>query len=106
MDNTGGLHTTRAKGAVGIAIYTRPGCHLCDEMKATVQQVIDALGRPINVDEIDISTDPELELRFGHEIPVLMVNGRKSAKYRIKATELQRILAALLPFPPVLPTSP
>jgi glutaredoxin len=92
IGRSGGMDKAGAKGASGIAIYTRPGCHLCDEMKATVHQVIDALGEPINVDEIDISSDPELELRFGQEIPVLMVNGRKSAKYRIKATELQRIL--------------
>ena len=42
--------------------------------------------------EIDISTDPALEARFGQEIPVLFVNGRKAFKYRVTAGELRRKL--------------
>jgi glutaredoxin len=79
-----------------IAIYTRPGCHLCDEMKATVRRVVDALSESIVVEEIDISGDRDLEARYGEEIPVLLINGRKSAKYRISATQLERLLEAVL----------
>jgi glutaredoxin len=75
-----------------LTVYTRPGCHLCDEMKAIVDRV--ARGGPYTIDSIDISNDPELEARYGTEIPVLMVNGRKAAKYRIAEDELRRILEA------------
>ena len=47
---------------------------------------------PDHIDEIDISTDPELEARYGLEIPVLLVDGKKAAKYRCRRAELTRIL--------------
>ena len=67
---------------------------MCDEMKAVIHRVADALEVPVTVEEIDISTDPGLETLYGLEIPVLMVDGRKAAKYRITADALMRILAA------------
>ena len=75
---------------IALTIYSRPGCHLCDEMKAVVQTV--ARSVPLSLEEIDISTDPSLEARYGLEIPVLMVEGRKAAKYRITEAELRRML--------------
>ena len=77
-----------------LTVYSRPGCHLCDEMKAVVQRVVRTQQAPIQIEEIDISTDPELEARYGLEIPVLLVDGRKVAKYRVTDGELMRILAA------------
>ena len=73
-----------------LTIYSRPGCHLCDEMKAVVETV--ARSIPISLEEIDISTDPALETQYGLEIPVLLVEGKKAAKYRIGETELRRML--------------
>jgi glutaredoxin len=87
---------SRTGESVRIAIYTRPGCHLCDEMKATVRRVLDASAESIVVEETDISGDRDLEARYGHEIPVLLINGRKSAKYRISAVQLKRLLEAVL----------
>jgi glutaredoxin len=75
-----------------LTLYTRPGCHLCDDMKATIQRVVRASPDPIAIEEIDISSDPELERRYGEEIPVLLVEGKKAAKYRITEGELTRIL--------------
>jgi thiol-disulfide isomerase/thioredoxin len=75
-----------------LTLYSRPGCHLCEDMKAVVQRVAHAAGAPITVEEIDISTDADLEARYGLEIPVLLVDGRKAAKYRVTEGELARIL--------------
>ena len=75
---------------ISLTIYSRPGCHLCDEMKAVVERV--ARSVPLTVDEVDISRDAELDERYRLEIPVLMVNGRKAAKYRITEGELLRIV--------------
>jgi len=76
---------------IPVTIYSRPGCHLCDEMKAVVKQV--GATVPVALDEIDISADPELERLYGLEIPVLFVAGKKVAKYRVGEQELRRILA-------------
>jgi len=75
-----------------LTIYSRPGCHLCDEMKAIVHHVAKAAEPPLAVEEIDISTDPDLEARYGLEIPVLLVDGKKAAKYRITEETLTRLI--------------
>ena len=74
-----------------LQLYSRPGCHLCDDMKAIVARV--AREVPLTLQEIDISTDPELEARYGPEIPVLEIEGKKAAKYRISEDELRKMLA-------------
>jgi glutaredoxin len=75
---------------IALTIYSRPGCHLCDEMKAIVRRTAETI--PLHLEEVDISTDQDLEARYGLEIPVLLVNGRKAAKYRVTERELVRIL--------------
>ena len=77
-----------------LTLYSRPGCHLCDEMKTVVQRVVRANKAPIAVEEVDISTSRDLEARYGLEIPVLLVDGKKVAKYRVTGGELMRILAS------------
>ena len=80
---------------ITLTLYSRPGCHLCDEMKAVVARV--ARTMPLDLTEIDISTDPALEAQYGLEIPVLLVEGRKAAKYRIAEDALVRILTSRVP---------
>ena len=75
---------------VQLTLYSRPGCHLCDDMKATVATLAEAV--PIALEVIDISNNPELERQYGLEIPVLLVEGRKAAKYRVGVEELRRIV--------------
>ncbi len=75
---------------ISLTLYSRPGCHLCDEMKAVIHRVATTI--PLSLEEIDISADAELETRYGLEIPVLLVDGKKAAKYRVTETDLARIL--------------
>ena len=75
-----------------LIIYSRPGCHLCDVMKAVVQRVGQTI--PFGLEEIDISSDAELESSYGLEIPVLLIDGAKVAKYRVSEEDLRRMLMA------------
>ena len=77
---------------IALTLYSRPGCHLCDEMKTIVQRVARASSDAVTIDEIDISTDADLEARYGLDIPVLLIDGKKAAKYRVTEEELTRIL--------------
>ena len=77
---------------ISLTLYSRPGCHLCDEMKAVIDRVATTI--PLSLEEIDISADADLEARYGLEIPVLFVDGKKAAKYRLTESELARILQA------------
>jgi hypothetical protein len=73
-----------------LTLYSRPGCHLCDDMKAVVERV--ARSVPLTIEVVDITTDPVLEARYGLEIPVLLIEGKRAAKYRVSEDELTRIL--------------
>jgi hypothetical protein len=66
-------------------------------MKETVSRVARAETPPVTVSEIDISGDPALERQYGLEIPVLTLNGRKVAKYRVTAQQLTRMLESAGP---------
>jgi hypothetical protein len=76
---------------VRLTIYGKPGCHLCDDMKAIVRRVV-AHDPDLSLDEVDISTDRELSDRYGLEIPVLTIDGRKAAKYRVSEEGLRRLV--------------
>jgi len=75
---------------IALTLYSRPGCHLCDDMKRVVEQV--ARSVPLTVAVVDISTDPQLDVRYGQEIPVLLIDGRMAAKFRVSVQELTQIL--------------
>jgi glutaredoxin len=75
---------------IRLTLYSRPGCHLCDDMKAVVRRASTSV--PLELEEIDISGNAELERLYGVEIPVLLVDGKKVAKYRIGEGELLRVL--------------
>jgi len=78
---------------VQFVIYSKPGCHLCDEMKGVVRRV---LGTDANrsLEEVDISNDTALLERYGVEIPVLMLDGVKVAKYRVTEAELRKMIGS------------
>jgi glutaredoxin len=69
-----------------VTLYTRVGCHLCDDAKV----VLDAVRavRPFDLDVVDIDTDPALVARYTTEVPVITIDGRKAFKYRLTAEAL------------------
>jgi len=73
-----------------LTLYSRPGCHLCEVMKATVEATIS--GRDVILDEVNVDLDSDLVGRFGDQVPVLVLDGRRIAKYRIDAETLTRAL--------------
>jgi glutaredoxin len=81
---------------VRLTIYSKPGCHLCDEMKSLVHRIIaeQSNDRAIALEEIDISSDSDLLDRYGLEIPVLFIDGKKVAKYCVSETELTQMVSA------------
>ena len=74
-----------------LTLYTRHGCHLCDDMKAVINRL--RQRRPVVLIEIDISTDIALERRYGQDIPVLLIDGTEVARHRIGEHDLRLMLA-------------
>ena len=62
-------------------------------MKVIVLRVVRDTDAQARIEEIDIAGDPDLEARYGVEIPVLLVNGKKAAKYRVTEEALRRLIA-------------
>lgn len=73
-----------------LLLYTRADCCLCEEMKAAIHQISTKV--PLELAEIDVDGTAELRLRFGAEVPVLFIDGRKAFKYRLTAKQLERRL--------------
>ena len=73
-----------------ITLYTRPGCHLCDDARAVVQAVCTELGE--SFEEVDITTDDELEDRFSDDVPVTFVDGRQHDFWRVDPARLRAAL--------------
>ena len=78
---------------IRVEIYSRPGCHLCDEAKAVINGV---RGRyPIELSVIDIDRDPALVAAYGEKIPVVFLNDNEEFHYRVDPKELERKLKLL-----------
>ena len=73
-----------------LEIYTRPGCHLCEELRAVCDRMESEFC--LRLTEVNIDASPALQARFGLEIPVLFIDGRKAVKYRTTEEKLRRIL--------------
>jgi hypothetical protein len=73
-----------------VVLYTRVGCHLCDVMKAEIDDI--RKNNPFHLSVFDIDKDPELRRLYHEEVPVLVVEGEKIAKYRLDVNMLLRRL--------------
>src|ERR1700722_2574839 len=70
-----------AAGPREVTLYTRPGCHLCEEAKTAVAPLLREFGAVLR--EVNIENDAVLEQRYGWEIPVIFLGARKAAKHRV-----------------------
>jgi hypothetical protein len=80
------------RAAPRVTLYSRPGCHLCDDARAVIVEVCAELGEQYV--EISIDDDPALGRRFGEEIPVTFVDGRQHDFWRVDAGRLRRALTS------------
>ena len=73
-----------------LLLYGRPGCHLCEDMGAALEELRGELG--FRLREVDIDTDPALAARYGTLIPVLTLEGREICHYHLDPVALRRAL--------------
>ena len=71
-----------------VVLYTRPGCHLCDDAKTILQQ------QGLAPQLVDIDQDPALTQRYRDCIPVVTIDGRERFRGRVDPLLLRRILDA------------
>jgi len=73
-----------------VVLYTKPGCHLCDEAHDLLEEIANAYDLVLT--SVDITRDPDLYARYRWEIPVVVCEGQEVARGRIAEAQL---LAAL-----------
>lgn len=73
-----------------VVLYSKPGCHLCDDAREVVAAVCAELGE--SFDEVDITTSEELMRAYGEQIPVTVVDGRQHDFWRVDAARLRAAL--------------
>jgi|GEM_PF-733144 len=71
--------------AINIRIYTKSDCPLCDEMSEIVRR--SKGNEEWQLEYVDIETDDELVRKYGQEIPVMFINGRKAFKARMTESQ-------------------
>jgi len=77
-------------GPRDVTLYSRPGCHLCDQAKAVITPVLREFG--VVLREVNIDEDPILKDRYGWDVPVIFVGQHKAAKHRVDLAQFRRQL--------------
>lgn len=72
-----------------VTVYSRRGCHLCEDAIGIVRRV--AAGRA-DIEVVDIDGDPDLFERYTVRVPVIAVDGIEIAEYQIAADQLESAL--------------
>lgn len=75
-----------------VTLYTRAGCHLCDDAKRVLAEA--HRRADFDYEERDIDADAELLRLYNDEVPVVAINRVKAFKYRIHMKEFLKKLAA------------
>jgi glutaredoxin len=65
-----------------VVIYSRVNCHLCQEAENNVREVMAKI--PFELEVIYIDGDQELEILYGEEVPVTLINGAKHDYFRVE----------------------
>ena len=73
-----------------LTLYTRPGCHLCDEAKVMMAPLLGEYGATLR--EVNVDADPALRERYTNDVPVIFLGSRKVAKHRLDLAQLRRQL--------------
>jgi hypothetical protein len=71
-----------------VVLYERDGCHLCDEARMLLDEMI---GRD-RYDRIDIELSDDLVVRYGFRVPVISIDGVDRLEAPITAPDLRDAL--------------
>ena len=70
-----------------VIVYSRPGCHLCDDAKAAILNA--GCSDQFVLEEINIESDEELLRKYKYDIPVIMIDGVETFMHRVSSDEFR-----------------
>ena len=83
----GGSPINKLSFPVDVILYTREGCHLCDDARTLLEQ------HGLQPRRVDIDADAELRERFNECVPVVEIDGKVRFRGRIEPILLRRLLS-------------
>jgi len=75
-----------------IRVYSRPGCHLCGLL---IDELLPLIRGRLDLEVIDIESQPELTIKYGIRIPVVEYEGHTVCQYHLDAAAIGTILSNL-----------
>jgi glutaredoxin len=70
-----------------VIVYSRPGCHLCDEAKLAIATA--GCDERFTLEEINIESDPELLRKYKYDIPVVTIDGVEAFRHRVDVRQFR-----------------
>ena len=70
-----------------VIVYSRPGCHLCDEAKAAIEK--SNCSDRFTLEEVNIESDNELLRKYKYDIPVITIDGEEAFRHRVDPGEFK-----------------
>jgi glutaredoxin len=77
-----------ACGPRDVTLYSRPGCHLCEEAIAAIAPLLSEFGAVLH--EVNIDEESALKERYGWDVPVIFIGRHKAAKHRVDVVQFRR----------------
>ena len=75
---------------VSVTIYTKPGCHLCEDVERAVDDVRRSL--PFHLTRVDVASDPAAMAEYGFDIPVVAIDGKVHSTYYLNAALFEKAI--------------
>jgi glutaredoxin len=73
-----------------VIVYSRPGCHLCDEAKLALNSA--GCEDQFTLEEINIESDPELLTKYKYDIPVVTLDGAEIFRHRVNQERFRKLV--------------
>jgi glutaredoxin len=74
-----------------VIIYSRPGCHLCDEAKEGIDRV--GCGELFTLEVVNIESDHDLLKKYKYDIPIVLINGTEHFRHRVDVNKFKELIA-------------
>jgi glutaredoxin len=76
-----------------VTVYSRSNCHLCDVALETLTNLQGELEFEIEKQVID--GNPELESKYGEQVPVILINGKQHDFFRVDPERFRKAINSL-----------
>ncbi|HEY6804997.1 MAG TPA: glutaredoxin family protein [Pyrinomonadaceae bacterium] len=73
-----------------VIVYSRPGCHLCDDAKNAMQAA--GCSESFTFEEINIETSRDLLVKYQFDIPVVTINGVEAFRHRVEVERFKELV--------------